>query len=214
MVLGIYGSGNLGREIHEMASQSAEWEEIIFIDDTVEPGIFRNTRRIPFELFRKKYSVDNTKVVIALGEPAYRVDLYNKCKEEGYGLANIIYPLVWISQSAKLGEGVIIYPHTFISCNTIVEDNVFLGPGVMIGHDCMIHRNSQISSGVAFGGNCVVGEGVYIGMNVPVKEKIKIGANSVIGMGSVVSRDIPDNVIALGNPARVMKYKDDNKVFK
>ena len=95
-----------------------------------------------------------------------------------------------------------------------MEDNVFLGPGVMIGHDCMIHRNSQISSGVAFGGNCVVGEGVYIGMNVPVKEKIKIGANSVIGMGSVVSRDIPDNVIALGNPARVMKYKDDNKVFK
>ena len=62
-------------------------------------------------------------------------------------------------------------------------------------------------------GGCVVGCATYIGLSVPVKQGIKIGKNVVVGMGSVVVRDIPDNVIAMGNPARPMKNKDDSRVF-
>lgn len=63
------------------------------------------------------------------------------------------------------------------------------------------------------GGGSEIGEGTYIGMNVPIREKVKIGANSIVGMGSVVQKDIPENVIALGNPARTMKHKENSKVF-
>jgi acetyltransferase-like isoleucine patch superfamily enzyme len=47
-----------------------------------------------------------------------------------------------------------------------------------------------------------------------VKEGVKIGSNSIIGMGSVVYNDVPDNVIALGNPARVVRKNTHQKVFK
>ena len=60
----------------------------------------------------------------------------------------------------------------------------------------------------------MIGDQVYIALNVPVKEETRIGDNSIIGMGAVVLRDIPENVIAMGNPARPIKNKNDSKVFK
>ena len=62
--------------------------------------------------------------------------------------------------------------------------------------------------------NCNVGNSVYVGMNVPIKEGITIGDKSIVGMGSCVLRDIPDGVVALGNPARAMKENDSYRVFK
>ncbi|MFW8642680.1 acyltransferase [Rhizobium beringeri] len=54
----------------------------------------------------------------------------------------------------------------------------------------------------------------YLGMGALVKERMQIGHSSIIGMGSVVHIDIPDEVIALGNPARVVRRNEDKKVFK
>lgn len=214
MILGIYGSGGSGREVHEIAKQQKMWNEIIFIDDIAEAGEFRNTKRMSFDSFCKIYSKEETKIAIALGEPEYKIDLYYKVKEKGYQLANIIHPVAWVSPSATLMEGVIVHAQSFISSDVLIEANVCIEPGVIVGHDCIIHKNCQIAPAAVLGGNCEIGEGSYIGMCVPVKECTKIGSSSVIGMGSVVMRDIPDNVIALGNPARAMKHKDNTKVFR
>lgn len=72
----------------------------------------------------------------------------------------------------------------------------------------------MISSQVNVGGASTIGAGSYIGMGALVKEGVRIGSNSIIGMGSVVYGDIPDDVIALGNPARVARPNSDRKVFK
>lgn len=213
MILGIYGSGGSGREVKEMADILGCWEEIVFIDDTVEVGVFKGIKRMPFEMFCKTYSREKTEVVVALGEPKYKIILYDKVKKSGFPLTNIVHPTSWISPTAKIGEGVIVKARVLISCDTVMRDNVGIEPFVSIGHDCIIGENCQISSGVMIGGNTTIGAGTYIGINVSIREKIVIGSNSVVGMGAVVQRDIPDNVIALGNPARAMKHKDDKNVF-
>ena len=51
-------------------------------------------------------------------------------------------------------------------------------------------------------------------MKCVIKEKVKIGSNTIISMGAVVYNDIGDNLIALGNPARIMRRNEDKKVFK
>lgn len=113
-----------------------------------------------------------------------------------------------------MGKGLIIKPWVVISCDAVIEDNVRIESFVGIGHGCIIRKNSQSSAGVIMGGESEIGEGTYIGMNVPIIEKIKIGSNSVVGMGATVQREIPDNVIAFGNPAKAMKYKNESKIFK
>lgn len=214
MVLGIYGSGGCGREVKDLAEVNGLWEELVFIDDINESGIFEGIQRMPFASFCESYDTERAEIIIALGEPEHRIRLYDKVKEKGYPFANIIAPTVQISSSAKLGKGIILKAQVTVSCNTIIEDNVRVESFVAVGHDCIIRKHGQISSGVMMGGGSEVGEGTYIGMNVPIKENVKIGSNSVVGMGSVVQREIPDNVIALGNPARAMKHKDHSRVFE
>ncbi|MCI8416933.1 MAG: acetyltransferase [Lachnospiraceae bacterium] len=214
MILGIYGSGGSGCEVREIAEQQNIWEKIVFIDDMVEVGVFKGIERMPFKSFVQIYDKDTAEIVIALGEPEHKIALCHKVKEKEYPLAKVLHPMAWISPSANLEEGLIVHAQSFISSDTLIEENTCIEPGTIVGHDCIIRRNCQIAPNATLGGHCEVGEGTYIGMNVSVKEGIKIGKNSIIGMGSTVLRDIPENVIALGNPARVMKYKNGTKVFR
>lgn len=214
MVLGIYGAGGLGREVKDIAELLRSWDEIIFIDDTVPSGGSEDIKRMSFDRLCHMYDKEEIELVIALGEPEYKIALYDKVKEKGYKFANVIHPTVGISPSARLGRGLILKACVYISCDTIIEDNVRIEPFSAIGHNCIIGESSQISAGVIVGGHCEIGTGAYIGLSVPIRENTKIGCNTVIGMGSVVQKDIPADVIALGNPARVIKKKGENKVFR
>ncbi len=215
MILGIYGSGGAGREVRDIASELNRWEEIVFIDDTVPEGIFEDLRRMPFENFRKCFDINKAEIIIALGEPKYKVMLYNKIKNAGYRFATIIHRMAWVSPSAHIGNGVVLRAGAVINANAYIGDNVTIQEQSCVGHDTRIGDHCQIAGMVVVGGHSEIGEATYIGLGVPIKDMVKIGSNSVIGMGSVVIRDIPDNVVAIGNPARAMRPCDDNtRVFK
>jgi len=218
MFLGIYGSGGLGREVLELSNQinniSRKWNDIIFIDDTKPEGLFKGHKIYPFEEILKNYKTNDIEIIIAIGEPDVRKKLWNKILEHKYSFATLIHPNVYISENTKIGSGTTICANASISCDVKIGKNVYIQPQTLVGHDCSISNHSVLAPFVSLAGYCNIGEGTYIGMSVPVKEKVNIGSESVIGMGSVVIRDIPDNVIALGNPARVMKENTDKKVFK
>lgn len=84
-------------------------------------------------------------------------------------------------------------------------DNCMLGPNVSIytaGHP--IHPDTR-NSGYEYGMEVIIGDNVWIGGSVTIVPGVHIGNNVVIGAGSVVTGDVPDNVLAAGNPARVIK---------
>ncbi len=77
-----------------------------------------------------------------------------------------------------------------------------------VGHDTRICNFSTAAPGVNLGGNCVFGEGVEFGINSSTIQGVKIGAGAVIGGGAIVVRDIPDNSVAVGVPAKVVKQRE------
>ena len=86
-----------------------------------------------------------------------------------------------------------------------IGDNVQIAPNVAIytaGHP--IHPDSR-NSGYEYGIDITIGDNVWIGGNTCIMPGVKIGMNVVIGGGSVVTKDIPDNMVAAGNPCRVIK---------
>lgn len=95
-----------------------------------------------------------------------------------------------------------------------IGNNVMLAPNVAIytaGHP--IHPESR-NSLYEYGIGVTIGNNVWIGGNVVITPGINIGDNVVIGAGSVVTHDIPDNVVAVGNPCRVMRHiTDEDKKF-
>jgi len=218
MVLGIYGSGGLGREVLDLAlsvnAKSIEWEKIVFIDDNKSVPIVNGSDVFSFEEFRAFFPAGVSKIVIAVGEPVIRQKLREKVAADGYGLQTLVHPSAFVGTDTHLGDGTIVQFGSFVSCNSDIGENVLIQPITCIGHDCIIGRDAVVSPLAAISGNCRIGERAYIGGSVPVKESITIGSDSIVGMGSAVLRDIPDNVVALGNPARPMKNNDDGRVFK
>jgi len=154
------------------------------------------------------------KVTIAVGEPAYRVLMLEKTSTLGLEPASIISPNAFVSVHAVIGVGTIIAPHCSIQATARIGRNVAVNTGAILGHDVVVEDNCVLSSMVNLGGGVHVGTLGYVGMGALIKEKLHIGHSSIIGMGSVVHSDVPEEVIALGNPARVVRRNEDKKVFK
>lgn len=96
-----------------------------------------------------------------------------------------------------------------------IGENVMFAPNVAIytaGHP--IHPKSR-NSGYEYGIPVTIGDNVWVGGSVVINPGVKIGNNVVIGSGSVVTKDIPDNVIAAGNPCKVIREitEDDRKYY-
>lgn len=84
-------------------------------------------------------------------------------------------------------------------------DNVFIAPNCgfyTAGHPIEVEKRNQ---GIEYAKPIIIGDNVWIGGNVVVLPGVSIGKNSVIGAGSVVTKDIPENVIAVGNPCKVLR---------
>lgn len=218
MILGIYGAGGLGREVYELAliinDASNRWSRIVFIDDADHVEDFRNIPIYKFTEFRKTNQKENVEVCIAVGEPVIRQILYDKLRADGVDFATLVHPDVSIPRSSTIGLGTIICKFVSITCDVCIGENVYIHPMSCIGHDAIIGKGSVIGSFVDIAGSCVVGENVFLSINVVMKQGISIGDNTIVGLASVVHRDLPSSVIALGNPARPMKNNEGKSVFK
>ena len=99
-------------------------------------------------------------------------------------------------------------------CEIIIGDNVLLAPRVGIytaGHPIDAAVRNE---GLEFGKPVIIGDNVWIGGNAVIKPGVTIGSGVVIGSGSVVTKDIPDHVVAVGNPCRVLrKINEEDKIY-
>lgn len=122
---------------------------------------------------------------------------------------------VWIEQPFRCdyGMNIEVGESFFANYNFVVLDvgrvivgsHVQIAPNVAIytaGHP--IHHQSR-NSGYEYGIEVTIGDNVWIGGNVVINPGVHIGKNTVIGAGSIVTKDIPASVVAVGNPCRVIK---------
>jgi sugar O-acyltransferase (sialic acid O-acetyltransferase NeuD family) len=215
----IYCAGGFGREIFDTAQRANAarklWDGIYFLDDFAQSGAeFYGTRVFGLDAIAGQFAADAVEAVIANGEPAFRKMLYEKVQAGNLRLGQVIDESAIVSGTAQLGEGAIITAYCSVSSRASLGVNVAVNTKSVVGHDVQVGDHCVISSFVNLGGATSVGENSYIGMGAQIKEGIKIGKDVIIGMGSVVFNDIPDGVIALGNPARPMRPNVEKRVFK
>ena len=210
----IYGAGGLGRETADILLESIKrgltlphW--VAFLVDEPREDSTTGIPLVAFEVCDR-----SAKVTIAVGEPADREKLAKKVSDKGMKLASVISPRAYVSESAVIGDGSVIAPFASVQSMAIVGQNVSINTQAIIGHDVVVEDGAVISSQVNLGGASVVKSNAYVGMGALVQEKIKIGRWSIIGMGSVVYKDVSDELIALGNPARVARKNENRKVFQ
>ena len=186
----IYGASGHGKVVCDVA-KSVGYKEIIFLDDNGELKFSPDLPKFP--------------VIIAIGDNKIRANLQKKVSEAGFEIATLIHETAVISPSAKIGRGVVIMPNVVVNADAIIGDGVILNSSCVIEHDCKIGKFAHISPNSVLAGGVEVGEFSHIGLGSSVIQKIKIGKNCVIGAGSAVIKDIDENCVAVGVPAKVIK---------
>jgi acetyltransferase-like isoleucine patch superfamily enzyme len=121
---------------------------------------------------------------------------------------------VEIQKNAKVGKRCKISSHTFICEGVTIEDNVF------IGHSVTFINDSFPRATTADGGlqteqdwsveRTLIKKGASIGSGATILSNVVIGEKAIVGAGSVVTKDVPPHCIVAGNPAKVLRYIDQN----
>ena len=117
---------------------------------------------------------------------------------------------VEIQKNAKVGNRCKISSHTFICEGVTIEDNVFVGHGVTFIND-MYPRATAADGGLQTEQDwkveqTLVSKGASIGSGATILANVKIGENAIVGAGSMVTKDVPANAIVAGNPAKLLRY--------
>ncbi len=118
---------------------------------------------------------------------------------------NIIHPSATISKSANIGHGNIIGQNVIISSNVVIGNFNHINYSVSIGHDCKIGDYNTIYGSSGIYGSAKIQNSVFVGAGSIVVGQIVVNDNSKISAGSIVQQDIPENVLVMGNPGRIIK---------
>jgi sugar O-acyltransferase (sialic acid O-acetyltransferase NeuD family) len=147
--------------------------------------------------------------IIGASKPKVKMkimDLYKRVPISNF--VKLISSKCDISNTTVLGNGSIVNSMTCIAAHTTIKDFVFINRGCTIGHHTVINNYVTLNPAVNIASNVSVGESTLIGIGTNIIDGINIGSNSIIGAGSVVTKDIPDGVIAYGSPCKIIRANE------
>ncbi len=201
----IYGAGGAGRELSMNLSDDL-WVEG-FIDDTKEPQTVIDGITV-LGGFDQLEGYEGYIAVCVVGNPHVKKDLIDKIKA---AYPKIVFPSFntrnnTISDYASFGEGcVVCHPYNIICPGVTIGNHVWINAMNSIGHGCKVGDYTTMYSGIFLGGESQVGEYCVIGTGAVINPGVKVGNNVTIGANSTVIRDVPDNVVVAGTPAKVIR---------
>jgi len=134
-----------------------------------------------------------------------RIKISKLLEEEGLTPVTLIHPTAYVEQDVEIGKGVQICAGAIIITGSKIGDYCIINTGANIDHECILDEGSEIAPNATLCGCIHVGKYSWVGANATILPRINIGANSVVGAGSVVTKDVPENVVVVGNPAKELR---------
>jgi len=205
----IFGAGGFGREvawiIEDINRVGKRFELLGFVDDDPQmKGRILNGYPVlgGIEYLERKRSLG---IALGLGLPVARHKVMRRLEHLDLKYPNLIHPSAYIGPGVEFGIGNIVYIGCVLAPNCKLGNFCVLELKATVGHDAVLDDFASTAVGVDFGGYSHAAYGTYFGNHATVLPSIKIGAWTVVGAGAVVNRDLPENVVAVGVPARVIK---------
>ena len=127
--------------------------------------------------------------------------------DHGVTVVALTHPRAFVAADVVPGEGSQILALSVVAAACRVGRAVIVNHRASVDHECVLEDGVHVAPGATLCGLVTVGRGAMIGAGATVLPRVRIGAGTVVGAGSVVVRDLPDNVVAFGNPARIIRAR-------
>ncbi len=208
----IAGAKGHAIEILEVFHQNNELGSIFFFDDVSEDLDHELFGKFPIITTLEEarcYFIERPEFVLGLGNPYLRKMIADKLTLQGGILTSVI------SKSASLGHyEILLGTGLNLMQNVMISNCVTIGKGSLINSHSSLHHNvkigdyCEISPNSVLLGGCSLGDFCSVGSNATILPNIQIGNHATIGAGAVVNKDLPEGAVAVGVPAKVIKFKN------
>lgn len=198
----IAGAGGHGKVIAEVAQAMDNWNRIAFLDDQYS----ELDGHYPWPVIDNlKKAVNHLSVyqdiIIAIGDAQLRLRLLDKYLSEGFNVPVLIHPDAWVSPSAEIGDGSVVFPLAAINASVKIGNGCIINTSATVDHDCIINDGVHICPGVHLGGEVTIGHSSWIGIGSNIIQQIHIGEQVTVGAGAAVISDIANGLTVAGVPA-------------
>lgn len=161
------------------------------------------------DLYKVRKEISDAFISIgSIGDVKRRKEIYKKLRQLEFNIPIIKDKSAMISKNVKIGSGSLISKGVIINSDAVIGENCIINSGAIIEHDCKIGDFVHIAPGSVICGGVSIKNDSHIGAGATILQYKNIGKDSIIGAGSVVTKDVEDNVIIYGNPARKVRLNE------
>ena len=211
-IIAVYGSGGFAREVMPLVKKEKQTidNNYYFIDDYLQKeGLINGAKVLTYEKLIHDFSINSIYCSIAIANFKARRKITEKCKQDGVKIISIKADNCCVMDEVIMGEGSILSPFVTITSNVTIGKSFHANLYSYVGHDCIIGDYVTFAPGVKCNGNVKINDNVFVGTGAIIHQgksnkPIIIGENSKIAAGAVVTKNIPENVTVIGNPAQVL----------
>lgn len=136
---------------------------------------------------------------------ADRLVMHEVFRRHGLQIATLVHPDASVCMTAVLGQGTQVLAQAVVAADVSAGEACIINHRASADHECVLGKGVHLAPGATLCGCVTLGDKVMIGAGAVVLPRVSIGENTIVGAGAVVTRDLPAEVVAVGNPARIVR---------
>ncbi|WP_323754029.1 acetyltransferase [Marinobacter sp.] len=204
--LAVLGASGHGKVVAD-AAEAGGWQNVVFFDDAWPElqangpwGVQGDTETLVGQLS------EFDGVVVGIGNNAIRADKQTQLLSAGASIVSIVHPAAVVSAHASIQAGSVVFANAVVNASAEVGAGCIINTGSVVEHDCVLGDFAHISPNAVLAGGVTIEGQAWVGACASVRQLLRVGKGATVGMGAVVTKDVSAGRVAVGNPARILKF--------
>jgi sugar O-acyltransferase (sialic acid O-acetyltransferase NeuD family) len=206
----IIGCGGFGREVFNIVQavngNRAQWDVEGFVDDCPSDENLQRVSALGSSHIGNVQALAQRgrpfTALVAIGAPAARAAIVGRLASVAVTFPVLLHPDATVGPDVVVGPGSIVAAGARLSTNIVVGEHVHIDQNVTVGHDSRIGDFARLNPQACVSGSVAVGTRSVVGASATILQCLSVGDDAVVGAAACVVRDIPNNTVVKGVPAR------------